>query len=85
MHGPAAMVLATTRIAQKRSACQALTHMRAHSRGLVRDATLKAQWLWGLGCKRRAGERGSRRASGAFERTPPHPATRAAPPPGILR
>eukprot|EP00966_Prymnesium_polylepis_P315805 7296636-Prymnesium_polylepis.1 len=30
MHGPAAMVLAT-RIAQKRSA---LTHMRAHSRGL---------------------------------------------------
>ena len=42
MHGPAAMVLAT-RIAQKRSA---LTHMRAHSRGLVRDATLKTPWLW---------------------------------------
>ena len=33
MHGPAAVVLAT-RIAQKRSA---LTHMRAHSRGLVRE------------------------------------------------
>ena len=42
MHGPAAMVLAT-RIAQKRSA---LTHMRAHSRGLVCDATLKTPWLW---------------------------------------
>ena len=42
MHGPAAMVLAK-RIAQKRSA---LTHMRAHSRGLVRDATLKTPSLW---------------------------------------
>eukprot|EP00966_Prymnesium_polylepis_P054153 1251821-Prymnesium_polylepis.1 len=41
MHGPAAMVLAT-RIAQKRSA---LTHMRAHSCGLVRDATLKTPSL----------------------------------------
>eukprot|EP00966_Prymnesium_polylepis_P273131 6309661-Prymnesium_polylepis.1 len=48
MHGPAAMVL-TTRIARKRSA---LTHMRAHSRGLCVTQNAMA-----LGCKQRLKKR----------------------------
>eukprot|EP00966_Prymnesium_polylepis_P054775 1265994-Prymnesium_polylepis.1 len=44
-----------TRIAQKR---QRLEHMRAHSRGLVRDATLKSQnATCALGCKQRLKKR----------------------------
>ena len=42
MHGPAAMILATS-IARKRSAS---THMRAHNRGRCVTRRSNAPWLW---------------------------------------